>query len=40
LGLPDTLRTVTLNVDKGSVNAKASGGSVVDRFLALLDRVL
>jgi hypothetical protein len=40
LGLPDTLRTLTLNVDKGSVNAKATGGTLVDRFLALLDRVL
>jgi hypothetical protein len=40
LGLPDSVRTVTLNVDKGSVNSKATGGTLVDRFLALLDRVL
>jgi hypothetical protein len=40
LGLPDTLRTLTLNVGKGTVNAKASGGGLVDRFLAMVDRVL
>jgi hypothetical protein len=40
LGLPDSTRAVTLNVAKGSVNAKAAGGSAVDRFLKLLDAVL
>jgi hypothetical protein len=40
LGIPDSSRAVTLNVAKGSVNAKAAGGSAVDRFLALLDAVL
>jgi len=39
LGLPDTLRTVTLNVDKGNVNAKASG-NLIDRILAVIDKVL
>jgi hypothetical protein len=39
LGLPDTVRTVTLNVDKGSVNAKASG-NLVERILAVIDKVL
>jgi hypothetical protein len=39
LGLPDTVRTVTLNVDKGSVNAKASG-NLIDRILAVIDKVL
>ena len=39
LGLPDSTRAVTLNVAKGSVNAKAAGGSAVDRFLKLLDAV-
>jgi hypothetical protein len=39
-GLPDTLatRTITLNVTKGSVDAKAAGGSALERFLALLDK--
>jgi|GEM_PF-3991417 len=39
-GLPDTLatRTLTLNVTKGSVDAKAAGGSAVERFLTLLDK--
>lgn len=40
LGLPDSTRAVTLNVVKGSVNAKAAGGTAVDRFLKLLDAVL
>lgn len=40
LGLPDSTKAVTLNVAKGSVNAKAAGGSAVDRFLALLDAVM
>jgi hypothetical protein len=40
LGIPDSTRSVTLNVAKGSVNAKAAGGSAVERFLALLDAVL
>lgn len=39
LGLPDTVRTVTLNVDKGNVNAKASG-NLIDRILAVIDKVL
>lgn len=39
LGLPDSTRAITLNVAKGSVNAKAAGGSAVDRFLKLLDAV-
>lgn len=39
LGLPDSTRTMTLNVDKGSVNAKASG-NLIDRILAVIDKVL
>jgi len=39
LGLPDTVRTATLNVDKGNVNAKASG-NLIDRILAVIDKVL
>lgn len=39
LGLPDSTHAVTLNVAKGSVNAKAAGGSAVERFLKLLDAV-
>ncbi len=39
IGLPDTVRTMTLQVDKGSVNAKASG-NLIDRILAVIDKVL
>lgn len=39
LGLPDSIRTVTLNVDKGSVNAKGSGNAI-ERILAVIDKVL
>jgi hypothetical protein len=39
LGLPDTIRTVTLNVDKGSVSAKGSGNAV-SRLLAVIERAL
>jgi hypothetical protein len=39
LGLPDSVRTVTLKVDKGSVDAKA-GGNLIERLLGVIDRVL
>jgi hypothetical protein len=40
LGLPDSTRPLTLNVVKGTVNAKAAGGSAVDRILAMIESVL
>ncbi|MDB5050425.1 MAG: hypothetical protein JWO30_3496 [Fibrobacteres bacterium] len=41
-GLPQALesRAVTLNVAKGSVNARAAGSNALERFLKLLDAVL
>ena len=39
LGLPDSMRTLTLNVDKGSVSAKGSG-NIIARILAVIDKAL